>query len=120
VLEGPLRLAAVVLSGLVLLSFALFAMDEASGASVRSTAGVAGQRVIGPVPTATDERLREREHSRAREAVDDADDVLLAPFAWTAPDGSGPWARHGLPTLLALAVYGLGLGFLARYTSGIG
>jgi hypothetical protein len=119
VLEGPLRLAAILLSGVVLLGFALFALDEAKGASHQTTAKLADD---GPapsaVPTPRQERAREREHSRAREAVDDVDDVLLAPFAWAAPAGSGAWARHGLPVVLALLVYGLGLGYLARFTHG--
>ena len=114
-LEGPLRLAAIVLSGVVLLGFMLFAIDEASGASHQTAAELANDpATVGPAPTPRQERLRERSHSHAREAVDDANDVLLAPFAWAAPDGSGAWAEHGLPVLLALLVYGLGLGFLAR------
>jgi hypothetical protein len=115
VLEGPLRLAAIVLSGVVLLGFVLFAIDEASGASHQTTAELANDaRTVGPAPTPSQERVRERAHSRAREAVDDVNDVLLAPFAWAAPAGSGAWAKHGLPVVLALLVYGLGLGFLAR------
>jgi hypothetical protein len=114
VLEGPLRLAAIALSGIVLLGFALFAIDEASGASKQSQAGVSDQAITRPVPTSRQERVREREHSRAREVVDDANDVLLSPFEWAAPSGSGAWARHGLPVVLALLAYGLGLGYLAR------
>jgi hypothetical protein len=121
VLEGPLRLAAILLSGAVLLGFALFVVQEAAGASEQSSAEIADEtRAVAPSPTPRQERIRERRHSRAREAVDDVNDVLLAPFAWAAPEGSGAWAQHGLPVLLALLVYGLGLGYLARFTRGVG
>lgn len=118
-LEGPLRLAAIILSGVVLLSFALFVIDEASGATRQTTADIADRPVAGPSPTPREERLREQRHTRAREAVDDADDVLLAPFAWAAPRDAGAWVRHGLPAALGLLAYGLGLGYLARFTRGI-
>ena len=65
------------------------------------------------------ERARERAHSSARELVDDADDVLLSPFAWAVPDTSDKWARRGVPALLAVFVYGFCLSFLARYAKGV-
>ena len=58
-------------------------------------------------------------NSDARELLDDADDILLSPFAWAAPDSGGKWARRGVPALLAVLVYGIGLSFLARVASGI-
>ena len=57
---------------------------------------------------------RSTAHSSAREAVDDVNDVLLVPFAFAEPDTDDAWARRGIPTLVALLVYGVGLGFLAR------
>jgi hypothetical protein len=105
----------------VLLGFGLFVVQEATGASEQSSAEIAGgTRVVAPSPTAREERIRERRNSAAREVVDDVNDVLLAPFAWAAPEGSGAWAQHGLPTVLALLAYGLGLGYLARFARGVG
>ena len=40
-------------------------------------------------------------------------DVLLAPFA-DLIDSDSAWVMHGLPALLALLLYGVGLGFLAN------
>jgi hypothetical protein len=53
-----------------------------------------------------------------REAIDDADDVLVTPFAPLTEGSSSSWVRRGIPTLLALVVYGFGLAFLARFASG--
>ena len=61
---------------------------------------------------------RERAHSRTRELVDDADDILVAPFASIANGSDSSWVRRGVPTLIALIVYGFGLSFMARYARG--
>jgi hypothetical protein len=121
VLARPLRLASVLASAIVVLSFALFAIDETSAASQRTTAEIAGQKASAvPDPDPRQERARERAHSSVRELVDDADDALLAPFAWAAPDDGGTWSRRAVPALLALLVYGLALPFLARYLQSVG
>ena len=118
-LEGLLRTAAMVASACLLLSFLLFALDETSTASKRTQDAIAGRsasRTTDPSPQ--QERARERAHSRPREVVDDVNDVLIAPFSWAEPDGGDRWARRGVPLLVALVVYGFGLGFLARFARG--
>ncbi|MGZ4280243.1 MAG: hypothetical protein ACXVVU_26700 [Solirubrobacteraceae bacterium] len=120
-LEGLLRTASIAASVIVLLSFALFAIDETRTASQKSAAAVAGldaTRTADPSPR--QERARERAHSRAREAIDDADDVLVAPFASLVSGADSSWIRRGVPTVLALVVYGFGLSFLARFARGRG
>jgi hypothetical protein len=119
VLEGLLRAAARVASAVVLVSFVLFAIDETREASARTAAEVAGQEAARrPVPSGRQEHARERAHGPVREAIDDANDVLLSPFAFAEPSGGGAWARRGVPALLALLVYGAGLLFLARLGRG--
>jgi hypothetical protein len=118
-MEGLLRTAAFVASAIVLVSFGLFAIDETRDASNRSVAGIAGLEATRAAdPTASEERARERAHSKAREVIDDADDILVTPFAPVTADSSSSWARRGIPTLLALIVYGFGLAFLARFMRG--
>jgi hypothetical protein len=119
VLEGLLRTVAVVAGAIVLLSFALFAIDETRDASERSAQAIAGlEATRASDPSASQERARERAHSSAREVVDDADDVLVAPFAPLVSSSESSWVRRGIPTLLALIVYTFGLSFLARYARG--
>jgi hypothetical protein len=115
VLERLLRLTALLLSGVLLTGFALFAVDEARAGTEQSRAGIADRAAVEAAPTPREERVRERLHGPTREAIDDVGDVLLAPFAWAAPQDAGAWARRGLPTLAALLVFGLGLGYLARF-----
>jgi hypothetical protein len=114
-LERVLRLAATALTMAVLLGFALFAIDQAGEASDRRRETIVGTRV--PDPSAAQERRRERQHGAVREVIDDANDVLLKPFAGVT-DSRDPWVARGVPTALAVLVYGLGLSFLASFTRG--
>jgi hypothetical protein len=119
VLETLLRTAAVAACAIVLLSFALFALDETRNAANASAAAVAGLNATRTSnPTARQERARERAHTRVREVIDDADDILVTPFAPVTANASSAWVSRGVPTLLALFVYGFGLSFLARFTRG--
>ena len=107
VVDGVLRLASVLATLLVVAGFAMFASDQGSHASHQQVSALAD-------PSASQERAREVRHSSFREAIDDANDALLKPFAGVT-SSSNDWVRRGIPTLLALLVYGVGLGFLARY-----
>ncbi|HEY0363146.1 MAG TPA: hypothetical protein VGC83_12755 [Solirubrobacteraceae bacterium] len=118
-LEGLLRTVSVVAGAIVLLSFALFAIDETRHASEQTTAAIAGLEATRTSdPSADQERARERAHSRVRETIDDADDVLVAPFAGLVDGSHSSWVRRGVPTLIALVLYGFGLSFLARFARG--
>jgi hypothetical protein len=118
-MEGLLRLVAVVASAIVLVSFGLFAIDETRNASNESVAAIAGMEATSTAdPSANQERAREKAHNKVHETIDDADDVLVKPFASIADGSSSSWVRRGVPTFLALLVYGFGLSFLARFTRG--
>jgi hypothetical protein len=113
------RLMAISFSAVVLLGFAGFVADELDNGSktqqhaLASELGEPEPTIGAPVPSPEEEVARERQHSGVREAIDDANDVLLAPFAGIV-DSSNAWVNRGVPTLLALLLYGLGLGVLAN------
>ncbi len=118
-LETPLRLASVLLCTFAMLGFTLFAIDEARSASTDSAAQVAGRAAgIAVDPSPEEERTRERANGALHEAIDDVNDVTLAPFGGIVADDADRWVRRGVPLALALALYGLGLGMLARYSRG--
>lgn len=116
VFEAVLRAVSVVTSAFVLLGFGLFATDQVREASERTRDQIAG--IERADPTAAQERARERAHSRPREVIDDVNDALLSPFAGVT-SSDNRWVHRGVPALLALLVYGFGLGFLARFTKGL-
>jgi hypothetical protein len=114
-----IRIAAVVISGFVLVGFAFFAVDELDRGSKTQQQALANElegvpEDSAPTPSTTgDEAAREAAHGGAREILDDVNDVLLAPFV-DLVDSQDAWVARGVPTLLALLLYGVGLGFVAN------
>jgi hypothetical protein len=113
-----LRLLAIGASIVIALGFALFAIDEVDGASkgqqqaLAEQTGVPDPADVAPAPE--EEAARARQNTGIREAIDDTNDVLLAPFSDLTNSRDG-WVIRGVPTLLGLLVYGLGLGLLANF-----
>jgi hypothetical protein len=118
-----LRLLAIAASVVIAISFLLFATDEMDRGSktqqraLANETGVPEPDLAQVSPAPEEEAVREQEHSAVREAIDDANDVLLQPFSNVA-DSSSNWVIRGVPTLLGLLIYGLGLGLLANFLPG--
>jgi hypothetical protein len=83
--------------------------DPGSGRVVTSTSDL-----TEPNPPAEIEALREQNHTKGREVIDDIGDVLMAPFGFLI-DGSQAWVKRLLYSGLALILYGLLLQVLADY-----
>ena len=113
------RVIAIVCSGLVLLGFAYFATDEMSRGSQNQQNALGAELASEPdpapvAPSPDEEAARERVNGKFREAVEDANDVLIGPFA-NLVDGSGSrWVTHGVPAVIGLLLYGFCLGVLAN------
>jgi hypothetical protein len=118
-MASAIRFVAIACSLLVVAGFALFTFDETDKGSKAQQAklerelggGVSDPHLIAP--DSRQEAARERNQGTVGEAIDDANDVLLAPFV-DLIDSDSAWVNHGIPALLALLIYGLGLGFLAN------
>jgi hypothetical protein len=109
----------------VLASFAMFAVDQAQNGSKHQVSKLAGEldpgvpaaNVNQANPSPKTERQREKMHGQVREAIDDADDVLIKPFASVA-DSNSIWVQRGVPALLAFLLFGVGLRLAAAYLPG--
>jgi hypothetical protein len=112
VLESALRLLAIVATFFVVVSFGLFARDQFSGASQNQQQEIiAGEpHIPGVVPEKT-------RHGQPRRFIDEAAARLENPFDGIV-SSSSEWEKEGVPALLAVLVYGAGLGFVARYAHG--
>jgi hypothetical protein len=115
-----IRLVAILCSGIVLLGFSLFAVDEMGRGSQNQQNALAAELDDGSdtppatiAPSAKEELLREQRNGSFREAVDDANDILLAPFGGLV-DSDNVWVANGVPTVLGLLLYGLLLGLVAN------
>jgi hypothetical protein len=123
-----IRLMAIAFSAIVLLGFAFFATDEMSRGSqnqqkaldselstTREDTDLSASHDLPPVaPSPEEEAQRERVNGKFREAVEDANDVLLGPFAGLVKSADNTWVVHGVPVLLGVLLYGFCLGMLAR------
>jgi hypothetical protein len=107
-----LRLGAIVSCALVLLGFIAFVSDEAGSGSKQQVAKLSGE-LGDPAPSPATEAERQRRHGAVREKIDDANDILLAPFTGIV-DSRDIWVKRIVPGLLALLAYGLGVGLLAN------
>jgi hypothetical protein len=118
-MSSLVRLLAIACSGLVLLGFAYFATDELGRGSQNQqnalTSELGGDQEPTPVaPSPAEEADRERANGTFREGVADANDLLLGPFTPLVGGADNTWVTHGVPALLGLLLYGLGLGMLAN------
>jgi hypothetical protein len=112
-----IRFVAITISVIVVLGFALFAINEADKGSQAQQDKLERELGHAPndlvAPNARAEAFREAHQGKVHEAVDDANDVLLRPFV-DLVDSDSAWVNHGVPALLALLIYGFGLGMLAN------
>ncbi len=97
---------------MIVLSFLLFAADEARSGTQTQLEMLGSEQAAEPAPA--NERAREQAHSGPREFVDDANDILVSPFA-DIVDSDSNWVRRGVPLLIGLALYGFLIGLLANY-----
>lgn len=102
---GLLRLASTVATVFVVLSFALFAIDQTETSSAETVARLDNQR---------QKDTQAQESTGVRGAIDDVSDVLLTPFEGLVSDSGSEWVRHGVPALLGFLLYGLALRLLAN------
>ena len=127
-----MRLTSIVICLIVVVSFALFAVNQTSGAASHQeallneglpaqTAGAdghgasAGAGVSAGAGAGTGAAAKSSSHeSSLRSSIDDAANTLTSPFAGVTSDTSSEWTIHTVKLLLTLAIYGFGLGFLAR------
>ena len=100
-----LRLASIAICLIVVASFVVFAVDQTRSASGHQREALGERSAAAASPP--------RSGTPAHEALEEAASTLTAPFAGVDSSRS-EWADRGVRVLLALLVYGFGLGYVAR------
>ena len=113
VIHRVLVLTALVCCTLVACSFVLFADDQLAGASKHQQTELVGGTPAKPAPAPA-----RKQPGQPRRFIDAAASDLTSPFHSVVHSGNA-WAERAVPTVLALLVYGLGLGYLARFSRGL-
>lgn len=112
-----LRFASIVICIIVIASFAIFVVGQTSTASKHQAEEVRGGPSVtaGKSPASPGSTGSSSAHENSlHKAIDEASQELTSPFAGVVSGTSSEWVIRGVKLLLALAVYGFGLGFLAR------
>ena len=114
-IAGLLRLASLVICLIVIASFAIFAVDQTKGASAHQREELNGEAVANINAGAPRSPASSSPHKGAvHKAIDEASDGLTSPFSGITSGLGSEWLTRGVSLLLALIVYGFGLGYLAR------
>jgi Na+-transporting NADH:ubiquinone oxidoreductase subunit NqrC len=98
---------------LVAASFAMFARDQMAGASQHQQ-----NEIIAGAPTTTGSVPVHKVTAQPRRFIDAAAKDLTAPFHAIVQSDS-QWVMRGVPTIIALLAYGVGFGYLARFSRGM-
>lgn len=104
-LAALLRWVSRIVCLIVVVSFAIFVVGQTSTASTHQQ-----NELNETTPTTTQPVHKSALHS----AIDEASGQLTSPFASITAHSSSQWLVRGEGTLMALLVYGIGLGYVAR------
>ncbi len=106
-----LRIASFVTCLIVAMSFTIFAVQQTKAASGHQTEAVNSSSGVG---AGTPVRAVSTKKGTLHKAIDEASEELTSPFSGIVSSISSEWASQGVRLLLALVVYGFGLGYVAR------
>jgi flagellar biosynthesis/type III secretory pathway M-ring protein FliF/YscJ len=109
------RIVSRVICVIVIAWFLVFAVNQtktASGHQQRELNGQ-GQTVSEQQAEAAERKVEEDHRSSVHRALDETAEALTSPFSGMV-SGSSEWLKNGELALVALLVYGFGLGYLAR------
>jgi hypothetical protein len=105
-----LAIVSFVCCALIIASFTFFAVDQMRGASQVQASETAGT----PIPV----KKSNPDQKQPRKFIDKASQTLTTPFNSIVSSGS-KWADHLVVLVCGLTLYGVGLGYLRRYTAGM-
>jgi hypothetical protein len=91
---------------IVIAWFVVFVADQSTQAAKQQVDKL-GSSLQQPAPT-------HKKESSAKKALNEAAKAITSPFAGLTSHTSSAWLSHGADTVLALLIYGFGVGFLAR------
>ncbi len=97
---------------IVIASFVVFAADQTKSASRNQQ-----EEITSSLATSNGAATVPAHESSVHKVIDEASSELTSPFSGIVSGSSSEWAIRGTKLLLALLVYGFGLGFLARAIS---
>src|SRR3954453_21403748 len=117
-MSSLLRLLSIACSLVLVISFGMFASDQADTGKKQTVAQLNAEDGPATLP-AEPAAPEKKKHGPVRTAIENVNEKLVGPFDGIVK-GDSPWTQHIVQSLLAFLVFGLGLGFLSRYAAGRG
>jgi hypothetical protein len=119
VLSRIVRVVSLVICLIAVGWFLAFAVEQSKNASTHQQAELnesapPGQRTAIAQSSPSKPGDSPSQQGGLRKAIDDAFSTVSSPFSGLTSGMSSQWTLHIVNTLLALLIYGLGLGYLAR------
>jgi hypothetical protein len=116
-IQSLFRYVSIAISAVLVLSFVMFVTDQSESGTAHEVATLNSENGTNqPAPANTQPpKPAAKQHGQPRKAIDDADKQLLKPFDGLVSSSTSKWVRKGVPTLIALLVFGFGLNLLAGY-----
>ncbi len=108
-----LRLASRLACIVVVVSFAIFAFEQTSQASNKQQNELIGTGAASGA-SAQHGGSKPSHESTLHRDIDEVAKVLTSPFSGVTAGNKSEWVVRGVGTLLALLVYGIGIGYLTR------
>ncbi len=103
-----LRIISIVVCLIVIASFVVFAANQTKSASGHQ------REELGETSSQVHHGSSKNKESSIHKKLDEASDELTSPFSGIV-SSSSEWLNRGVKLILALLVYGFGLGFVARF-----
>jgi hypothetical protein len=113
-LASGLKLASVGLCLIVGVSFLLFVINQTSSASAHQQRALSAAEAGRTEPVKSSPTAGAPSNGSLRESIDDVAKAITSPFDAVTEEMSSQWTIRVVDLLLALVVYGFGLGFIAR------
>ncbi|HTC72151.1 MAG TPA: hypothetical protein VK655_04640 [Solirubrobacteraceae bacterium] len=109
-----LRLASLVVCAIVIASFAIFALNQTKTASKHQTEELTAGPSTHSASSARSGSSATANESSVHRDIDDASREFTSPFAGIVSGSNSEWLKRGVELFLALLVYGVAVGFVAR------
>lgn len=117
-IQSILRYASIAITAILVLSFVMFVSDQSSSGTASEVATLNTENGPGTAPATPGTpapKPAPKQHGEPRRTIDEVANDLTRPFEGFVANSKSKWVRKGIPTLVALLIFGFGLSLLAGY-----
>ena len=114
-IQTTLRYLSIAITATLVLSFVMFVSDQSASGTAHEVATLNSENDPTTAPATPAPKPPAKQHGEPRKTIDDVANKLTQPFEGFAGNSKSKWIKKGVPTLIALLLFGFGLSLLAGY-----